>query len=69
MAELVSIKRNVDVSPGQAAPAVFHCSQGDVGSKIILGLLNNAKAFKPRASIKDLLSTAWLVGQWGSVNE
>ena len=45
MAELVSIKRNVDVSPGQAAPAVFHCSQGDVGSKIILGLLNNGTAY------------------------
>ena len=45
MAELVSIKRNVDVSPGQAAPAVFHCSQGDVGSKIILGLLNNGTTY------------------------
>jgi len=45
LAELVSIKRNVDVSPGQAAPAVFHCSQGDVGSKIILGLLNNGTAY------------------------
>ena len=45
MAELVSIKRNVDVSPGQAAPAVFHCSQGDAGSKIILGLLNNGTAY------------------------
>lgn len=45
MAELVSIKRNVDVSPGQAAPAVFHCSQGDVGSKLILGLLNNGTAY------------------------
>lgn len=41
MAQLMSIKKNVDVQPGVGVPAIFHCSQGDKGTRIILGLLNN----------------------------
>lgn len=37
----MSIKKNVDVQPGVGVPAIFHCSQGDKGTRIILGLLNN----------------------------
>lgn len=40
MALLMSIKRNVNVSPG-GVPAVYHVSQGDLGTRIILGLLSD----------------------------
>lgn len=39
MALLMSIKRNVNVSPGAGTPAIYHASQGDKGTRIILGLL------------------------------
>ena len=43
MAQLMSIKRNVDVCPGQVSvPAIYHVSQGDKGTRIILGLVNNS---------------------------
>lgn len=41
MAQLMSIKKNVNVQPGVGVPEIFHCSQGDKGTRIILGLLNN----------------------------
>lgn len=42
MAQLMSIKRNVEIPPGIIqVPAVFHVSQYDVGTRLILGLLNN----------------------------
>lgn len=45
MAQLMSIKKNVDVQPGVGVPAIFHCSQGDKGTRIILGLLNNNDSY------------------------
>ena len=45
MAQLMSIKKNVDVQPGAGVPAIFHCSQGDKGTRIILGLLNNNDSY------------------------
>lgn len=46
MAQLMSIKRNVDVCPGQVSvPAVYHVSQGDKGTRIILGLINNGENY------------------------
>lgn len=45
MAQLMSIKNNVDVQPGVGVPAIFHCSQGDKGTRIILGLLNNNDSY------------------------
>lgn len=41
----MSIKKNVDVQPGVGVPAIFHCSQGDKGTRIILGLLNNNDSY------------------------
>lgn len=41
----MSIKNNVDVQPGAGVPAIFHCSQGDKGTRIILGLLNNNDSY------------------------
>lgn len=41
----MSIKKNVDVQPGAGVPAIFHCSQGDKGTRIILGLLNNNDSY------------------------
>lgn len=46
MAQLMSIKRNLEVSPGiDSVPAIFHVSQGDKGTRIILGLLNNSQDY------------------------
>lgn len=43
MAQLMSIKRNVEMCPGQVSvPAIYHVSQGDKGTRIILGLVNNS---------------------------
>lgn len=42
---LLSIKREVDIMPGVSAPVVFHVSQGDVGTSVILGLLNNGASY------------------------
>lgn len=42
MAQLMSIKRNLEVCPGNVSvPAIYHVSQGDKGTRIILGLMNN----------------------------
>ena len=46
MAQLMSIKRNLEVCPGNVnVPAIFHVSQGDKGTRIILGLVNNGQDY------------------------
>jgi hypothetical protein len=42
---LLSIKRDVDIVPGVSAPVVFHVSQNDVGTNVILSLLNYGTAY------------------------
>lgn len=66
---LISIKRDVDLQPGLSAPAVFHCSQGDVGTTIMLGLLNGGVEYPITTSTTIQISGSRSTGEvFSSVN-
>lgn len=60
---LISIKRDVDLQPGLSAPAVFHCSQGDVGTTIMLGLLNGGVDYPITTSTEIQISGSRSTGE------